>query len=290
MTGMDFSAGAGMAGNTDLIPNGQLAFVIINFRGLKVSPNTGTKYLDLELTVDDNQPCARRKCWTNVMDPMFSGNSEGARQMGMVAITRILEAGRGAGPNNQAGYVLQDYSQLHGVRAAVKFGIEPGKDGYADKNKVAEWLTPNPASQSGHKGWTALLAGQFSTAAQKPATPPSGFGAPAAAQPAQTTMFGQPQGGQSEGGFGLPIPAAQPGGFGQPAAQGGQQGFQQPQPTNGGAGSLPATAANPSAPTGGAMAPASPSSGGQWGAAPAPAQPQPGAAPNWLAAGNAGNR
>lgn len=281
MTGMDFSAGAGMQGNTDLIPNGQLAWVIVNYRGAKTSPHTGTRYLDLELTLDDNQPFARRKFWTNVMDPMFIGNSEQARQMGMIAVTRMLEAGRGAGPNNQGGYVLQDYSQLHGLRVAVKIGIEPGKEGYADKNKVAEWLTPNPASSNGHKGYQALLAGQFNTIAQKPATPPSGFGQPAAAAPAQGNMFGGPPGGSMAG-------AAQPqGGFGQPAGQP-QPGFQGPQPTPGQV-TQPATAANPSGPMAGATTAASPSNG-QWGASSAPAQPQPGAAPGWLAAGNAVNR
>jgi hypothetical protein len=37
--------------------------------------------------------------------PGNPANSEKFREMGTIAITRILEAGRGAGPNNKAGYV-----------------------------------------------------------------------------------------------------------------------------------------------------------------------------------------
>jgi hypothetical protein len=188
---MDFSSGAGAASNFDLIPNGQLAWAILSVRGTKGS-QSGGQYLDIELTLDDNQPFARRKLFDMIGDPHFAGNSEAYRQMGLIAITRILEAGRGAGPNNMAGYQLADYSQLSGLRVPIKIKVEKGTGGHDDKNRVAEYLTPNPASQSGHKGFVALQAGQYGATAAKPAAAASGFGQPAATGAAQPGFSAAP--------------------------------------------------------------------------------------------------
>src|SRR3546814_16679438 len=81
-----------------------------------------------------------------IMDPNFESNSDAAKQMGNAAIGRILEAGRNAGPHNPQGYVIGSYEQLNGLRVAVKLKVEKGTEGYDDKNRVAEYLTPNPAS------------------------------------------------------------------------------------------------------------------------------------------------
>lgn len=189
---MDFSGSAGAATSFDVIPSGYLAFAVLNVKGIKNSAKGGA-YLDVELTIDQGQPYAGRKVFEMIGDPQNAGNSEAYRQMGTVAITRILEAGRGAGPNNMAGYQLANYEQLSGLRVAVKLKIEPGTDPHPDKNKVAEWLTPNPASQSGYKGWERLAKGDHGLTAAAPA--------------------GQAQGGF--GGFGAAArPAAQAGGFG----------------------------------------------------------------------------
>ncbi len=207
---MDFSSGAGVSTMADLIPAGQLAWAILTIKGIKTNANTGSRSIEYELTLDEGQPFARRKIFGYIGDPNHDGNSEGYRQMGLVAVTRILESGRGAGPNNPDGYKIQGFEQLSGLRVPVKIGVEEGTDGYADKNKVVEWLTPNPASQSGHKLYAKLMAGEFNSSAPKPAAQPSnGFGtATAAATPAPATS-----------GFGAtaaPSPAAaaaQPGGW-----------------------------------------------------------------------------
>lgn len=172
---MDFSQGAGQTTGSDLIPNGQLAWVVINVRGTKQS-QSGGQYLDVELTIDDNQPFARRKVWEMIGDPMHSGNSEAYRQMGMVAISRILEAAKGAGPDNPAGYQLSDYSQLSGLRVPVRIGVAKGTGGYSDKNRVAEWLTPNPASQGGHKDYLLLMQGVHNKAQQPAMSGPGSVG------------------------------------------------------------------------------------------------------------------
>ena len=236
---MDFSQGAGAASSnsSEPIPRGQLAWAILNVRGVKPS-RSGGAYIDAELTIDEGQPFARRKLWDMIGDPNNTGNSEAYRQMGLVAITRILEAGRNAGPNNPAGYKIADYSQLNGLRVAIKVGIEKGQDGYEDKNRVADYLTPNPASVDGHKPFLLLQQGVFNKDASPTPAPAaqggfSGFGAPA---PAATGGFP---------GFGGTASApASAGGWGSAPAGNTQSGFPQPQPVvTAGWGNAPATSA-----------------------------------------------
>lgn len=183
---VSFAQHAGASGNFDLMPNGFLCWAILAIRERKMSKNGG-RYLDCELTVDDNQPFARKKLWTNIMDPLFEGNSDGAKQMGAMAVTRILETANNANPNNPAGYDIDpEYRGLNGKRVAIKVKVIPEKDGYPEKNDVAEWLTPNPQSQSGNKGYVKLLAGDHNLpVANKPASPAAFMpsGAPASPQP-----------------------------------------------------------------------------------------------------------
>ncbi|CAB4120996.1 hypothetical protein UFOVP4_54 [uncultured Caudovirales phage] len=190
---MDFSQGAGQGTGNDLIPNGQLAWVIINVRGLK-SSQSGGQYVDVELTLDDNQPFSRRKIWEMIGDPMHPGNSEAYRQMGMVAISRILESAKGAGPQTPGGYKLNNFDDLHGLRVPIRIGIAKGTGGYADKNRVGEWLTPNPQSQGGFKDYQLLASGVHSkTGATTAPVAVGGFGVPQA-QPQASFTPPQPEG------------------------------------------------------------------------------------------------
>ena len=188
---MDFSQGAGAQSPSSLIPKGQLAWAIVHVKGIKNNTTTGSRSLELELTLDEGQPYAKKKIWPYVGDPHHAANTENYRQMGMLAITRMLECGRNAGPNNPDGYKINAYEDLNGLRVAIKIGIEPGSDGYEDKNKVAEFLTPNPASGSGHKDYVKLMVGQHSPggAAAAPAAT-AGFGASPAAKAPAASGFG----------------------------------------------------------------------------------------------------
>lgn len=261
---MDFSGSAGAASSFDVIPAGVLVFANLTVRGVKAS-GSGGGYLDCELTIDAGQPYAGRKFWEMIGDPQNSGNSEKYRDMGTIAITRILEAGRGAGPHNMAGYQINSYDQLSGLRVGVKIGVEAGTGGHPDKNRVAEWLTPNPASQSGNKGWVRLMAGDHGqTQAAPAAAAQGGFGgfgvgnAVAGGQSGHAGFAAQNTNGQ----------AAPSSGFGNAGGQAAAaSGFQQP------AGDAAQTA-------GATLAPAN--SGGF--AAPATISPSdPGATPVWLA-------
>jgi hypothetical protein len=152
---------------------------------------------------------------------------------------------------------MQAFSDLNGLRVAIKIGVEKGTGGHADKNKVAEYLTPNPASQSGHKHYQRLVAGQFAPDGAKPATPAAqgGFG--------------------GFGGTGQPAAqTAATGGFGAPAQGGGAapaSGFSQ----------APATGQSGSGNAGFAAAPATTAS-----ATTSPSDPA--ATPQWLAQAGAG--
>lgn len=166
--GMDFSGGAGQPTGNELIPKGTLAWAFVNVRSLKAS-QTGGAYLDVEVTIADG-PFARRKIFEMIGDPMNDKNSESYRQFGRAHIARILECGRNAGPHNPAGYQIRDYNDLSGLKVGIEVGIAIGKNGYDDKNVVREWLTPNPQSTSGNKGFLKLVNGGH----QQPV--PAGFG------------------------------------------------------------------------------------------------------------------
>jgi len=261
---MDFSSHAGAASTFDTIPNGQLAWAILQVKGVKSSASGG-QYIDCELTIDQGQPYAGRRVFEMIGNPFHQGNSEAYRQMGMIAITRILEAGRGAGPNNPAGYKLNDFAELSNLRVAIKIGVEAGKDGHDDKNRVSEWLTPNPASQSGHKHYQKLVQGIFNASAQAQQPPASGFGAPAAPAPGAQQQFGGfGNAGTSAGS--QPAPATPTSGFGAPGG-GPQPGFQQPPATSSeSSGGFATSAGTPSTSPAAATAPPS----------------NPGATPGWL--------
>ena len=214
---MDFSGAAGAGSDFDLLPKNFLCWAYLNLRGVKAS-GSGGGYLDVELTVAENQPFAGRKLWDMIGDPNNAGNSEKYRQMGQIAICRILEAGRNAGPNNPAGYQIANYEQLSGLKVAIKVGVEPGTDGHDDKNRVADFLTPNPQSGS-HKLFQKLIAGDHQLASAPAGGGASGgFGFGGTTAPAATASAA------GNGGFTF-------GGANAPSAPGGaaSSGFSQPQ-------------------------------------------------------------
>lgn len=202
---MQFSTTSGASSANDLIPAGQLSWALLTFRGMKVSDSTGSRYGDLEFAIADNQPNQRRKIWDMVADPDFDGNSEKWRAQGMSALTRMVEAAGIVNPEDPASYEKlngktceQVLMMLDGKYVAIKVKIEKGGEGYADKNKVGDYLTPNPQS-SGNKGYVKLSNGDFGIAAANPAAARAGNGG--------FGSTGQPRvapapGGGANGGFG----------------------------------------------------------------------------------------
>lgn len=231
---MDFSGANpnGQMGGNELLPKGTLAWCNVTVRPFNMdqgeieTPSKSTQgnaYLDLELTILDG-PYARRKVWDR---PGVAG-SEKYVQAGFAAIRHILEVGRNAGPQNQAGYQINDYLALDNITCAIKIGVDPAKDGYEAKNTVACYLSPNPESDT-HKDFERLrtgdtapkvaadtgLRGSTAAIANAPKWGPQGTGAAPAAQSnptaaaqssAQQTTSRSSWGPQQSG---TPTPAAQ---------------------------------------------------------------------------------
>lgn len=188
-----FSPESSVQAQPELIPAGTLVKALLVCKGVKASQNTGANYVNVELRVSEG-PLEGRVFFDMIMDPFHDKASDGGRKMGILALTRIGEAigmfdvskpesyNRYADPKTTIFDVVRD---IDGGRVAVKVKVEKGTDGHADKNKVGEWLTPNPNSGSGHKGWADLHNG--------PANPPAraAFGAATAAA-APTAQGGTP--------------------------------------------------------------------------------------------------
>lgn len=160
--------------NTDTIPKNTLLWCVLAVRGIKNSRETNGRYLDIELTVLDNQPYARRKIWDKLADPFDGNNSEEWRNMGYLAIRRILEAVKGATPENANSYSLNRLEDLHGLTVPVIVGIEKGKDGYEDKNR-ADYLSPHSTQKKIVEAYRLLMSGVNKYGNdEKPAVPQKG--------------------------------------------------------------------------------------------------------------------
>lgn len=152
---MLFNQQSGVGSPLDLIPRGYLCWARLSFNGMKVSTSTGSRYGEIDLTISDGQPFARKKIFTRIADPDYENNSEGYRSMGMVALTRMLESSGLIDVKDPASYEKYNGKNcenvlmlLDGRHVAIKVKVDPGKEGYSDKNEVGEFLTPNEASQS----------------------------------------------------------------------------------------------------------------------------------------------
>jgi hypothetical protein len=178
----DQNSGASGSNQTQLIPHGTLAFAVIKVTGVKKSKRTGGEYANLELTISDGE-YARRKVWTVIMNPQdpanvddvkrAEGKPDGAK-MGLVALTRIFEAA-GVFTNDPRSYqkfngatFVEILQHIEGLTAGIKVKVAKGNDGYDDKNEVAEFLSPSPASGS-TQNWNKLVGGATAQDARKSA-------------------------------------------------------------------------------------------------------------------------
>lgn len=161
---MKFSNKSGIGEKSELIPAGTLAHAIVTVNQIKQSQSTDGRYMQLELTISSGQ-YENRKLWDMVCDPTDERNSEAWRKMGLLALTRAFEAAGVFDPSNPDSYEVFEGKSfeeiartLDGCQVAIKVKIEKSPDpAHADKNKVAEWLTPNKES-TGHVGWKKLKA------------------------------------------------------------------------------------------------------------------------------------
>jgi hypothetical protein len=187
------SGASSSQGPSALIPHGTLAFAVVKPTGIKESKRTGGTYANLELTISEGQYTGR-KVWTIVMNPQDERNQNHALRnegkndgalMGLAAMCRMFEAAGVFNPLDARSYDKFNgasfnavIAALEGLTVAIKIKVAKGKDGYDDKNEVAEFLSPAPSSGTS-KLWTQL-AGDGSVARKTAFGQPS-FGAPAQA-------------------------------------------------------------------------------------------------------------
>jgi hypothetical protein len=181
--------------DVELIPAKTLAFAVLTVDSIKMSQSSGGRYAKLELTIDRG-PYERRKIFSLVGDPSDPKNSEKFQQMSLASLQHMLEAAgifRHDQPATYQAFANATFEQimaaLDGRAVAIAIKIEKGQDGYADKNAVAEFLSPNPASRS-FKKWQELT-GMAPGAA---ATPVQGQLAAGGAQAAPAASYAPPAG------------------------------------------------------------------------------------------------
>ena len=179
----------------ELIPNGTLVKAVLVVRDIKNSQSTGARYLDIEMVIQGGQ-FDNRRVFTVICDPWDERTNEKAKEMAIGSITRLMEQIGVFDPLSPASYsaldsaTIQDVAvRLQGKPVGFSVGIQKGKDGYADKNSVRDWASPNKESH-GYKLYEAISAGQ-TTLTKAPAGggafAPAQQQAPRPAAPAQST-------------------------------------------------------------------------------------------------------
>jgi hypothetical protein len=139
----------------ELIPDGTIVACHLTIRPgnsgeggwLKRSKAGDSMALDCEFTVTEG-PHAKRKFWSLFT---MEGTTEGHQKAADISASRIraiLESAYGIRPDDESDAAkskrrLNSWGDLDGLRFIAKVGIEKGKDGYKDKNSLAEVITPD---------------------------------------------------------------------------------------------------------------------------------------------------
>lgn len=158
-------------GDFELMPKDTLAWAILSIRPgdtgapekiSKTNPNNA--YLDLELIIVGG-PYDKRKVW----DMVGIKGSESWVNQGRASVRAMLESGFNASMDkNPAAYKISGFNDLNGAKVAIKIGVEKGQNGYADKNKVTNYLSPNEQSST-YKDFAALNVGSVGGSQQESA-------------------------------------------------------------------------------------------------------------------------
>jgi hypothetical protein len=141
----------------ELIPNNTIAVVQINIRPggegddglLKRAQNGLCRMLDIELIVAEGL-YEKRKLWTPLVVETLEGATDGhakAVDISMGRLRAILESVRNVKPQDVSEAAkkarIATFDDFDSMRFLAKIGIEPGKDGYKDKNVILEVITPD---------------------------------------------------------------------------------------------------------------------------------------------------
>ena len=81
---------------------------------------------------------------------VVSGTTDGHAQAADITrgkLRAILESARGIKPKDMSEAAkrgrIAEYRDFDGIRFMAKLGVEPGKDGYRDKNVIRQVITPD---------------------------------------------------------------------------------------------------------------------------------------------------
>lgn len=209
----------------DVIPKNTLLWCHLGVRGFKNSRTTQGRYLDIELTVAEGQPYAKRKIWDKIADPFDALNSEEWRTMAYGTIRRILEAVKGAHPSNPNSYGLNRLEDLNGLVVPVIVDIEKGKGEYTEEKNRVEYLSPHSSTKKICECFRLLSSGVNKYGKdEKPGIPQQAnmFAGAPVASPVAAPQFAQQPVAQTSGPQAWLAPS-------QPTPAAPQQGFQQGQ-------------------------------------------------------------
>ena len=149
----------------DLIPAKTYAKVIATIRPGKGNADiwitraaSGFEYLNMEFTLV-SAPMAKRKIFQNAGVGGTTDGHQKAADITRSFIRSMLESARGIDPKDESEKAqkarrIQSWGDLVELEFAVEIGIEKGKDGYDDKNKIARVLTP------GHANYVKVMSGE----------------------------------------------------------------------------------------------------------------------------------
>lgn len=165
--------------NTDLIPAKTYAKVLATVRPGKGHQDmwvtrsaTGFEYLNMEFTLT-SAPMAKRKIFSNVGVGGTTDGHEKAAEISRTFLRSLLESARGIDPKDESDKArkarsIASWGDLVELEFAVEIGIEKGKDGYADKNKINKVITPDNKLYSRIMGGETILPGGSSPVASAP--------------------------------------------------------------------------------------------------------------------------
>ncbi len=151
-------------GSFDLIPADTIAKVALAVRPggegeggwLTQSKSSDAQYLNCEFVVLEG-PYDKRKFWTNLTVSGGKVNEDGSSIAGNITratLRAILESARGIKPDDESDdakrkRVVDGYGDFNGMEFWARVGIEPARDQYAAKNKLAGAITPDKPEYSG---------------------------------------------------------------------------------------------------------------------------------------------
>ena len=187
----------GGSGDFELMPDGTVVSGIIKLVGgdleipeygagtyFKSSQTTSAKWLPIEMTIVGGS-FDKRKVWQNIFvdgDAKDENGMSKAKKIGLNTIKQMVDSGFGISPKDESEDArakrasIQGIHMINGMTISCTLGIEKGRDGYPDRNKIKTVLTPDSPNYIQSTGQAAPVAQApvvQSPVTQSPAPQPS---------------------------------------------------------------------------------------------------------------------